>query len=60
MESGRLCFVSPFINLMTNTEKADWFVSIPVREKCQEQVCKTWKEVQKSTEYPYSVDLDVA
>ena len=32
MESGRLCFVSPFMNLMTHTEKADWFVSMPVRE----------------------------
>lgn len=51
MESWKLCFVSPFMNLITNIEKADWFVSMPLREECAEQICKTWKQVKENTEY---------
>ena len=47
MESGELCIVSPFLNLITNIEKADWFVSMPLREECAEQIHETWKQVNK-------------
>lgn len=47
------------MNLITNIEKADWFVSMPLREECAEQITQNLETGQREHGVLFSADLDV-
>ena len=59
VESGELCFVSTFLNLITNIEKADWFVSMPLKRRVCRANTQNVETGQRDTEHLFSADLGI-